>query len=406
MSTVTAFGSAAHWLDAPAVARLRGRIELALRRSRASGSPVIVSVTARSPRAADPSAIVAASRRPDEPWFALEQPDRGGWALAALGAVKALEAAGRGALRRHRARRGASSPRVRWRIRSTARPVRDWSRSEGSRSRRTGATRRRGAGSRPRRCVLPELSFARMAGSCWLTVNLDVAPDDTVEGLERPGAAAARRARRTRAAAARSGSGGRIRGAQLDAPGPLRGRGGAGRGADPRRRAREGRAGARGRGPRADRPRPRRRDRDPARGVPVVLRVRGRPRRRDVHGGQPGAARAPGGPAREHRRAGGLDAAQRRSGGRRPSRRAAAAEREGPRGERDRGPADRAGTEAARRVGHGRTRAVGRAGGEHPAPGLADPRPARGADRRDRARRHAASDAGGRRRADRRRRSR
>jgi salicylate biosynthesis isochorismate synthase len=183
MSTLTASGRAGHWLDASAVQRLRGRIELALRRSRATGSPVIVSVTARSPRAADPSAIVAASRRSGEPWFALEQPDRSGWALAALGAVKALEAT--------RAERFAGTAAA-WRelaAGALADPI-DGAPGSGLVAVGGFAFAPDGGDSSPWRgfaassLVLPELSFARMAGTSWLTVNLDVAPDDTVEGLE------------------------------------------------------------------------------------------------------------------------------------------------------------------------------------------------------------------------------
>ena len=44
----------------------------------------------------DPSAIAVASRRPGEPWYCLEQPDRDAIALAALGAAQTLEAAGPG----------------------------------------------------------------------------------------------------------------------------------------------------------------------------------------------------------------------------------------------------------------------------------------------------------------------
>ncbi len=42
----------------------------------------------------DVSAAVFAARRPDERFFCLEQPDRGGFALASLGAVAILEARG------------------------------------------------------------------------------------------------------------------------------------------------------------------------------------------------------------------------------------------------------------------------------------------------------------------------
>jgi salicylate biosynthesis isochorismate synthase/menaquinone-specific isochorismate synthase len=46
------------------------------------------------PAGTDPTAVAARSRRPGEPWFCLEQPERDGAAVAALGAVVALEASG------------------------------------------------------------------------------------------------------------------------------------------------------------------------------------------------------------------------------------------------------------------------------------------------------------------------
>ena len=82
------------WLDAGAIARLEHRIELGLRRARATGGATLVSVTSAVPAAVDPTATAAASRRPGEPWFCLEQPDRDGSALAALGSVRALETRG------------------------------------------------------------------------------------------------------------------------------------------------------------------------------------------------------------------------------------------------------------------------------------------------------------------------
>src|SRR5271167_1100741 len=83
------------WLDREAALRLRRRFDDGLRRSRATGSPTLVSVTTIVDGGLDPSAIVAASRRPAEPWFCLEQPDREGSALAAVGSVRTLEASGR-----------------------------------------------------------------------------------------------------------------------------------------------------------------------------------------------------------------------------------------------------------------------------------------------------------------------
>jgi salicylate biosynthesis isochorismate synthase len=65
--------------------RLSARLNLALRRSRRSGEPILATSTVRLPGEVDPTAVVCASRRAGESWFAFEQPDRGGVALAALG---------------------------------------------------------------------------------------------------------------------------------------------------------------------------------------------------------------------------------------------------------------------------------------------------------------------------------
>src|SRR5437868_15469687 len=82
------------WLDAGTVARLDRRVHEGLRRARSSGTPVLVSVCSAIRSAPDPSAVVAMSRRPDEPWFCFEQPEQDGFALAALGQVRTLERAG------------------------------------------------------------------------------------------------------------------------------------------------------------------------------------------------------------------------------------------------------------------------------------------------------------------------
>ena len=100
-----------------------------------------------------------------------------------------------------------------------------------------------------------------------------------------------------------------------------------------------------------------------------------------------------------HRRARGLLAAERRSGGRRAPRRAAAAQRQGPRGERDRRAPDRSRAAASLGVGDGRARAGAGPGREHHPPRNADPRPAGCSPERDRAGRSAPPDAGRRRRA-------
>jgi menaquinone-specific isochorismate synthase len=74
--------------------RLASRLRLAVRGARRSGRGTLASVTIPLAPDVDPSAVICASRRPGEPWFAFEQPDRGRAALAGLGHAAALEARG------------------------------------------------------------------------------------------------------------------------------------------------------------------------------------------------------------------------------------------------------------------------------------------------------------------------
>jgi len=74
--------------------RLAARLALAVRRARRAGREVVASISLELDAGVDPSAVVCASRRPGERWFVFEQPDRGGAALAALGEVAKLQAAG------------------------------------------------------------------------------------------------------------------------------------------------------------------------------------------------------------------------------------------------------------------------------------------------------------------------
>ena len=182
------------WLDAAAWARLERRLETALRRARASGSPTLASVTASSPAGIDPTAVVLASRRPAEPWACLEQPDRDGAAIAAIGCARAIEARGPGRFREVAAQ---------WRS-LTASAIADP--ADGPPG--SGLTALGGfsfspagggsppwAGFQPASLIVPELSLARRAGEVRLTLNLQAAPDDTVEDLM---ARAARRLRELR----------------------------------------------------------------------------------------------------------------------------------------------------------------------------------------------------------------
>jgi salicylate biosynthesis isochorismate synthase/menaquinone-specific isochorismate synthase len=75
-------------------ARLHSRLEEAVRRARSRRGEVLASVTVAADPALDPAAAVFASRRPGEPWFCFEQPDRDRFALATLGCVRAIDATG------------------------------------------------------------------------------------------------------------------------------------------------------------------------------------------------------------------------------------------------------------------------------------------------------------------------
>src|SRR3954469_5791259 len=77
-------------------AELATRCARAVRRARREGGEVLVGLTVQLDPAVDPSAVVFASRRTGEDWFCYEQPARGGAAVAALGALRRLEAAGPG----------------------------------------------------------------------------------------------------------------------------------------------------------------------------------------------------------------------------------------------------------------------------------------------------------------------
>src|SRR5215210_4812072 len=70
--------------------RLRARAAAAVRRARRRGE-ALAAITVRLDAGCDPTAIAAASRRPGEPWFGFEQPDRDRFALAALGCVAAID---------------------------------------------------------------------------------------------------------------------------------------------------------------------------------------------------------------------------------------------------------------------------------------------------------------------------
>ncbi|HET8976822.1 MAG TPA: isochorismate synthase [Solirubrobacteraceae bacterium] len=168
------------WLDPRAQARLRRRLEAAIRRRRSSGSRVLVSVTSALGPATDPSAVVAASRRPDEPWFCFEQPDRDGAALAALGSVLAIETGGEDRFRQMAKR---------WRAIARDALADDADGPGGAglvalggfAFAPTGGASPVWAGFAPGSLIVPEVSLARRGGASWITVNVALSGEDTAD---------------------------------------------------------------------------------------------------------------------------------------------------------------------------------------------------------------------------------
>jgi menaquinone-specific isochorismate synthase len=156
---------------------MRRRVAEALHRARATGAPALVSITVKLPGEHDPSAIVAASRRSGEPWFCLEQPDRDALALASLGGIRTLEASGPGRF---------DELAGRWRELAAAALADEAPGAPGAglvalggfAFAPDGGASPMWSGFAPASLVVPELSLARRGRSTWLTVNVDVAPDD------------------------------------------------------------------------------------------------------------------------------------------------------------------------------------------------------------------------------------
>lgn len=181
--TLLALSSAPGWLDAAAALRLERRLESALRRARATGSPALVSVTSAADGKVDPSAVVCASRRPGEPWFCLEQPDRDGSAVAALGSVCALEARGEDRFKQM-ASRWSSLAAGALADDPDGPPASGLIALGGFAFTPDGGGSARWQGFAPASMIVPELSLARRSGRVALTLNVVVAPDDTAEDLD------------------------------------------------------------------------------------------------------------------------------------------------------------------------------------------------------------------------------
>lgn len=163
--------------------RLRARLDLALQRARRSGRPTLATVSAELSAEIDPAAVVCASRRPGEPWFVFEQPDRGGAALGALGEVAHLRAGGEERF---------ATVADRWRALSAA-AVGDPPGAEqeccgpvavgGFSFAPGGGGSPHWAGFDPASLLVPEIAIRRAERRVHITLSALVAPDDIAEDL-------------------------------------------------------------------------------------------------------------------------------------------------------------------------------------------------------------------------------
>jgi len=170
------------WLDARQVERMARRLGEGLRRARAAGRPVLVSLTARVEGATDPTAVIAASRRQDDAWFCFEQPDRAGSALATLGAVTTIEAAGPDRFTTV-ARRWQELVADALTVGDDGPPGSGLAAVGGFAFAPEGGAAPAWHGFAPASLIVPEVSLARRTNMTWLTINAAVAPDDTAEDV-------------------------------------------------------------------------------------------------------------------------------------------------------------------------------------------------------------------------------
>jgi salicylate biosynthesis isochorismate synthase/menaquinone-specific isochorismate synthase len=163
--------------------RLAEHLERAVRRARRSRrGEALAAVTVALDAGADPTAIAVASRRAGEPWFCLEQPDRDGTALAALGSVAALES--------HGPKRFADVA-GRWRalVADAVCDPPDGPRGSGPVAvggfafEAEGGTRPHWRPFAPASLHVPEVALARRGDDVRLTLTALARPDDTPEEL-------------------------------------------------------------------------------------------------------------------------------------------------------------------------------------------------------------------------------
>jgi isochorismate synthase len=168
-----------HPFALPAAERetLAQRLGEAIRRARRSGGTTVAALGWAVGEEIDPTAVVVASRHPGEPWFCLEQPDRGRVARAALGCVAGLEATGAERFR---------DVATQWRAVASAavcEPEDGLAALGGFAFAHDGGQSPPWAGYAPASLHVPEVLLVRRNGEVRLTAAALAAPDDTVEDL-------------------------------------------------------------------------------------------------------------------------------------------------------------------------------------------------------------------------------
>jgi salicylate biosynthesis isochorismate synthase/menaquinone-specific isochorismate synthase len=157
----------------------RALLERRVERGVARGRRALASVTVEIDPGLDLSAAVLAARRPDDRYYCLEQPDRGGFALATLGQAAVVE--GRGSTRFRDVTRAcrelAREADADFDPPSPAGPV--W--VGGFAFSPDGGMTPEWSSLAPGQLVMPELSLARREGRAWLTVVAVLDPGATSE---------------------------------------------------------------------------------------------------------------------------------------------------------------------------------------------------------------------------------
>jgi len=172
-------------------ATLRERLERGVRRARRERRPIVASASFPLDPAIDVSAAVLRSRLPGDRSFCLEQPDRGGFALATIGAAAMIEARGPGRFRAagDAARRLAvGALRDELADDELAPPAAGPVLVGGFAFAPRGGAAPEWEGLAPAQLVLPELALARAAGEARITLAAaldgDEAPEAMLERLE------------------------------------------------------------------------------------------------------------------------------------------------------------------------------------------------------------------------------